>query len=32
MNDPAFRERFQGWLGGIWADKDALLGQLLGSE
>lgn len=31
-NDPAFRERFQGWLGGIWADKDALLGQLLGSE
>lgn len=29
MNDPAFRERFQGWLGGIWAAKDVLLGQLL---
>ena len=27
-NDPAFRERFQSWLGGIWADKDGLLDQL----
>ena len=29
----AFLERFQSWLGGIWADKDGLRGQLLpGSE
>jgi len=29
MNDPAFRERFQAWLGGVWAEKDALLDRLL---
>jgi 1-acyl-sn-glycerol-3-phosphate acyltransferase len=29
MNDPAFRERFQAWLGGVWAEKDALLDHLL---
>jgi 1-acyl-sn-glycerol-3-phosphate acyltransferase len=29
MNDPAFRERFQAWLGGVWAEKDALLERLL---
>ena len=28
-NDPAFRERFQAWLGGVWAEKDALLARLL---
>jgi 1-acyl-sn-glycerol-3-phosphate acyltransferase len=28
MNDPAFRERFQAWLGGIWADKDEMLDRL----
>jgi 1-acyl-sn-glycerol-3-phosphate acyltransferase len=28
-NDPAFRERFQAWLGGVWAEKDALLGRML---
>jgi 1-acyl-sn-glycerol-3-phosphate acyltransferase len=28
-SDPAFRERFQRWLGGIWTEKDALLDQLL---
>lgn len=28
MNDPAFRERFQSWLGGLWADKDDLLDRL----
>jgi 1-acyl-sn-glycerol-3-phosphate acyltransferase len=27
-NDPAFRERFQSWLGGIWADKDEMLDRL----
>ena len=31
-NDPAFRERFQSWLGGIWADKDRLLDGLLQGE
>jgi len=29
MNDPAFRERFQAWLGGVWAEKDARLDRLL---
>jgi 1-acyl-sn-glycerol-3-phosphate acyltransferase len=24
-NDPAFRERFQAWLTGVWQEKDALL-------
>jgi 1-acyl-sn-glycerol-3-phosphate acyltransferase len=28
-NDPAFRARFQAWLGGVWAEKDALLERLL---
>ena len=28
-NDPAFRERFQAWLGGVWAEKDVLLDRLL---
>lgn len=28
-SDPAFRERFQRWLGVIWTEKDALLDQLL---
>jgi len=28
-SDPAFRARFQEWLGGVWADKDALLDRLL---
>ena len=28
MNDPAFRERFQAWLGGVWAEKDELLDRL----
>jgi 1-acyl-sn-glycerol-3-phosphate acyltransferase len=28
MNDPAFRERFQAWLGEVWAEKDALLDRL----
>ena len=31
MNDPQFRERFQGWLSAIWADKDQRL-QNIGSE
>jgi len=30
-NDSAFRERFQAWLGGIWAEKDRLLLRI-GSE
>jgi hypothetical protein len=29
MNDPAFRDRFQAWLGGVWQEKDALLDRLL---
>jgi 1-acyl-sn-glycerol-3-phosphate acyltransferase len=28
-NDPAFRGRFQAWLGGVWAEKDASLDRLL---
>ena len=28
-SDPAFRARFQEWLGGVWADKDALLDRML---
>jgi 1-acyl-sn-glycerol-3-phosphate acyltransferase len=28
-NDAAFRERFQAWLGGVWAEKDVLLDRLL---
>ena len=27
-NDSAFRERFQAWLAGIWAEKDLLLVKL----
>ena len=27
-NDSAFRERFQAWLGGIWAEKDRLLPKM----
>jgi 1-acyl-sn-glycerol-3-phosphate acyltransferase len=27
-SDPAFRERFQAWLGGVWGEKDALLDRL----
>ena len=27
-SDPAFRERFQRWLGSVWSDKDALLDGL----
>ena len=30
-SDPAFRERFQAWLAGIWAEKDRLLAKI-GSE
>ena len=26
--DPLFRERFQGWLAGIWSDKDQLLQKI----
>jgi 1-acyl-sn-glycerol-3-phosphate acyltransferase len=28
-NDPAFRARFQQWIGELWADKDALLASRL---
>lgn len=28
-NDPVFRERFQQWMGTLWADKDALLASRL---
>jgi len=28
-NDPAFRERFQAWLGGVWTEKDTLLDRML---
>jgi 1-acyl-sn-glycerol-3-phosphate acyltransferase len=28
-SDPAFRAQFQQWLGGVWADKDALLERML---
>lgn len=28
-NDPAFRERFKSWLGGIWSEKDSLLDQMI---
>ncbi len=28
-SDPAFRERFQAWLGGVWTEKDALLDRML---
>jgi 1-acyl-sn-glycerol-3-phosphate acyltransferase len=27
-SDPAFRERFQAWLGRVWTEKDALLDRL----
>ena len=27
-NDPEFRERFQAWINGLWADKDTRLGEL----
>jgi 1-acyl-sn-glycerol-3-phosphate acyltransferase len=29
MNDPAFRDRFQAWLGGVWAEKDVRLDRML---
>ena len=29
-NDPVFRERFQAWINGLWAEKDARLAQLSG--
>jgi 1-acyl-sn-glycerol-3-phosphate acyltransferase len=29
-NDPAFRERMQAWLNGIWGEKDAVLAAELG--
>ena len=32
MNDPAFRERFQHWLAGVWTEKDAVLDRLLAAE
>ncbi len=28
-NDPAFRERFQQWIGTLWSEKDQRIGQLL---
>lgn len=31
-NDAAFRERFQAWTAGLWEDKDAEIGRLLGEE
>ena len=31
-HDAAFRERFQAWINGLWADKDADLAQLLGAD
>ena len=30
--DPAARVRYQRWLNGLWADKDALLATLLGDS
>ncbi|NTV65975.1 MAG: hypothetical protein HGA65_20915, partial [Oscillochloris sp.] len=27
--DPAFRAEFQAWVQQIWAEKDALIGQVL---
>jgi 1-acyl-sn-glycerol-3-phosphate acyltransferase len=30
--DPAFRERFQRWLGELWADKDARFDAMLGGH
>ena len=32
MNDPAFRQRFQAWLAGVWTEKDAVLDRLLAGE
>jgi hypothetical protein len=29
-SDPACRERFQAWVNGIWAEKDAVLAEVLG--
>ncbi len=29
QNDPAFRRRFQRWLAGLWAEKDALIERML---
>ena len=31
-SEPAFRERFQGWLATLWAEKDARLHRLLAEE
>ena len=28
-DDAEFRKRFQSWLGGIWSEKDELLGGML---
>lgn len=30
-NDAAFRERFQGWVNQLWAEKDARVGAMLGN-
>jgi hypothetical protein len=27
-NDPAFRAEFQGWVQGLWEEKDALLAEM----
>jgi 1-acyl-sn-glycerol-3-phosphate acyltransferase len=29
LDDPAFRERFQGWLADLWAHKDAVIKELV---
>jgi 1-acyl-sn-glycerol-3-phosphate acyltransferase len=29
QNDPVFRDRFQGWIGQLWADKDRRIGEML---
>lgn len=30
--DPEFRQRFQAWIGELWAEKDRLIGQMLGES
>lgn len=32
QEDPEFRARFQAWLNGLWADKDAELGRMLAAS
>lgn len=32
QNDEAFRERFQDWVNGLWADKDATIERVLASR